>query len=100
MTTVATLIGGPSAGKRFRIHHKSQTALRVPRPESMPVLHFGVNIPSMRTIVEDIYTPRFLRFEKEDKELVIYVHESLNDYEAQIEMLRGYVPVSAYDWEP
>lgn len=96
MTTIAILIGGPSGGKRFRID-SNVPWLRVPRPVDMPLTVTAEEaIPSVVSVTTDIYTARHLRCG--DRELFIYVHEPLSDFDAQVELLNGYCPRSAYEY--
>lgn len=93
--TVAILIGGPSAGRRFRMR-KHELHIIVNRPNKMiPVLAGPtVNTGDIASIEQDTYTARYMRFTEKDgvRDLILYGYEKLSDWECQKELLNCYAP--------
>ena len=95
VTTIAVLVGGPSAGKRFRVK-AAESYLRVPRPAPLPVISNECVVPDTAIITQDIYTARPFSFK--DRHMIIYCYEKIDDFDAIEELLSHYCPASAYEW--
>lgn len=97
MSTVAVLIGGRGAGKRFRVR-EDESFLHVALPLERLQLYVNpmTTPPSTSTIETETYTKRVFHCGTE-RIVTLFVYEKMSDYDALLELLQGYVPRTGYE---